>query len=319
MADTIESAFVAISRLASAGSEATYNLDPILFPDGGLRAGELIEISGESNSGKSLLCLELIARIVLPASCGGLELRAVLIDCENSYSKAMLLNIMEKHILNQAEPTLARTLADDPDRMAHIQQGALARLHLVLCHSLEQFELSLLALPALFIKHTELTFVLIDSVATFYWTKCTAKHLIRQDTYQRAHCKTLSRLACKWKKVVLLTKPTYFGSRQGLGRDFETIGGSLDGVAATQPPTGSWPGGNLNSSLSTLTTATGLIDHRVELCEIDSPSPRGTTEAAAAGDCQRFNAFITMGGDRQQQQYVRFYLIDKFGFSWLEA
>uniref|UniRef100_A0A182WIA0 Rad51-like C-terminal domain-containing protein n=1 Tax=Anopheles minimus TaxID=112268 RepID=A0A182WIA0_9DIPT len=312
---SIESAFVAISRLAS-GSETTYNLDPTLFPDGGLRPGELIEISGESNCGKSLLCHELIARIILPTNCGGLELGAVLIDCESSYSKATLLNIMEKHILNQAEPTLARTL-DDPRQLERIQQAALKRLHLIFCYSLEQFEFSLLALPSLFVKHPEVTFVLIDSIATFYWTKCTAKNLIRQDTYQRAHCKTLSRLACKWKKVVLLTKPTHFASRQGSWRDFETTGsiavGLLDaGGGSTQ----SSVSGYLPSSIGT-PAVSSLIDHRIELCEMDNPSPsRPATGASADVDDQRFNAFVTMGDKRQ---YVRFYLIDKFGFNWLEA
>ncbi|XP_053665258.1 uncharacterized protein LOC128714408 [Anopheles marshallii] len=312
MCDSIESAFVAISRLAS-GSETTYDLDSTLFPAGGLRPGELVEISGVSNSGKSLLCHELIARIVLPTSCGGLELGAVLIDCENGYSETVLLSIMEKHIQNQAEPTLARTLAD-PEQMKHIQRTALGRLHLIVCYSLEQFEFSLLALPSLFVKHSDVTFVLIDSVATFYWTKCTAKNLIRQDTYQRAHCKTLRRLACKWRKIVLLTKPSHFGSRQGSWRDFETTSsvgaGLLDGAAATSQSSVSFAG-NLPSSIST-PTVSSLIDHRVELCEMDNPSPSGTAD----GDDLRFNAFVTMADKRQ---YVRFYLIDKFGFNWLEA
>uniref|UniRef100_A0A182MB42 Rad51-like C-terminal domain-containing protein n=1 Tax=Anopheles culicifacies TaxID=139723 RepID=A0A182MB42_9DIPT len=315
---SIESAFVAISRLAS-GSEATYNLDATLFPDGGLRPGELIEISGESNCGKSLLCHELVARIILPTNCGGLELGAVLIDCESSYNKATLLSIMEKHILNQAEPTLASTLGD-PRQLERIQLAALERLHLILCYSLEQFEFSLLALPSLFVKHSEVTFVLIDSVATFYWTKCTAKNLIRQDTYQRAHCKTLSRLACKWKKVVFLTRPSYFGSRQGSWRDFETNGSMTVGLLETG-------GGSTQSSSIALSekpasssatlTGSSLISHRIELCEMDNPSPsRVDTGASADVDDQRYNAFITTGDKRQ---YVRFYLIDKFGFNWLEA
>ncbi|XP_049298265.1 DNA repair protein XRCC2 [Anopheles funestus] len=310
MCDAIESAFVAISRLAS-GTEITYNLDSTLFPTDGLRPGELVEISGESNSGKSLLCHELIARIVLPANCGGLELGAVLIDCENSYSEVMLLSIMEKHIQNQAEPALARTLAD-PQQMERIQQTALKRLHLVVCYSLEQFEFSLLALPSLFVKHPEVTFVLIDSIATFYWTKCTAKNLIRQDTYQRAHCKTLRRLASKWKKVILLTRPTHFGSRQGLWRDFETTGSMVD-VSASSQLTVSFPD-HPPVSVSTPPIVRSLIDHRIELCETDNPSPAASR--ASDGDDQRFNAFVTMGDKRQ---YVRFYLIDEFGFNWLEA
>uniref|UniRef100_A0A182PHV3 Rad51-like C-terminal domain-containing protein n=1 Tax=Anopheles epiroticus TaxID=199890 RepID=A0A182PHV3_9DIPT len=311
MCETIESAFITISRLAS-GTELTYNLHPVLFPDGGLRPGELVEISGESNTGKSLLCLELIARIILPTNCGGLELEVVLIDCENSYSRPVLLQIMEKYILNEAEPSLASALTD-PGKMESIKLAALGRFHLIACYSLEQFEFSLLALPALFALQRDITFVLVDSITTFYWSKCTARKLIRQDTYQRGHCKALNRLARKWKKVVLFTKPSHFGTRQGAGHDFETTGPSLDGCTQVS----SSFAGNLTPSLSGGMTSSSvessLIHHRIELSEIDNPSPRGS---GTEQDDQRFNAFVTLA---DRQQYVRFYLIDSYGMSWIEA
>uniref|UniRef100_A0A182N7M9 RecA family profile 1 domain-containing protein n=1 Tax=Anopheles dirus TaxID=7168 RepID=A0A182N7M9_9DIPT len=299
-----------ISRSASGLEDRSgYDLDANIFPDGGLRSGELVEIVGESNSGKSLLLLELIARAILPANCGGLGLAVVLLDCENSYHGPFLLSVMEKHILNQAEPTVASTLAD-PQRLQAIQRAALERLHLITCYSLEQFDFSLLALPSLFVKHPDVTFVLIDSIATFYWTKCTPANLIRQETYHGAHCKTLRKVAREWGKPVLFTKPAHFGSRQQQQqqqqqRDFEMTG-LQEGLTQMSSFSG------VNPASANATNAGTIIDHRIELCEIDSPSPR-----SASGDVreQRFTAFVST----REKQYVRFYLIDKFGFNWIES
>ncbi|XP_053674679.1 uncharacterized protein LOC128724985 [Anopheles nili] len=295
-----------------AESSVKYDLHATLFPDDGLRSGELVEISGDSNSGKSLLLLELIARAILPINCGGLERGALLIDCENSFNRSVLLNIMEKHMLNNAEPALVGTLADLRQKKT-LQQESLTRLHLITCYSLEQFDLTLLSLPQLFHNHKDIAFVLIDSIATFYWNKCTPTKLVRQDSYLRGHCATLNKLAKTCKKIFLFTKPAHFPSNSGSWREFELTAspsGLLDG--STQA---SFSGNQMFGSLSskTSTASTVPIDHRIELSEINNPSPGASGQSTV--DEQRFHAFITR---MDKQQYVRFYLIDKYGFNWID-
>ncbi|KFB51083.1 AGAP006734-PA-like protein [Anopheles sinensis] len=307
----MESAFSAVVVRVSSNGEGIPCLDATLFPDGGPKPGELVQIHGESNTGKSLLLHELIARVILPGNCGGHETGAVFIDCENSFNRLMLLSVMEKYILNLANPSVAASLT--PQQIATIQRAALRRLLLVRCYSLEQYELSLVALPDRFLKDTALSYVLIDSVATFYWSKCTEQNLVRMDTFLRTQCKALRRLAEKWNKIVIFTKPSYFASG-GTSRDFE-YGSPLEGSSvSTQVST---LAGSSSRHLSVLnefasSSASVTIEHRIELAEMDSPSPRSGSHEA--NEELRFNAFVTT----QDKQYVRFYLIDSFGFNWIE-
>uniref|UniRef100_A0A182JB64 AAA+ ATPase domain-containing protein n=1 Tax=Anopheles atroparvus TaxID=41427 RepID=A0A182JB64_ANOAO len=309
----METAYSVIVQQTTSSVNSIPCLDASIFPDGGPKAGELVQIHGESGSGKSLLLLELIARIILPGNCGGHETGAVFIDCENSFNRVLLLSVMEKYILNLANPAVAGTLT--PQQIVIIQRTALRRLLLVRCYSLEQFEFTLLALPEHFIKNNALSYVLIDSLATFYWNKCTEQNLVRMDTFLRAQCKTLRKLAEKWKKVVIFTKPSYFASG-GPSRDFESTayGGSpLEGSTQLS----SLVAGSSSRHMSVLhelassSSASIAIDHRIELAEMDCPSPRSSNDG---NDEQRFNAFITT----KDKQFVRFYLIDSFGFNWIE-
>uniref|UniRef100_A0A182Q035 Rad51-like C-terminal domain-containing protein n=1 Tax=Anopheles farauti TaxID=69004 RepID=A0A182Q035_9DIPT len=309
MGDFIESAYAFVTRTISrSDNPPVHDLHSTIFPNGGLRSGEFVEISGESNSGKSLLLLELIARIILPSKYGGLGLAAVMIDCENSYHEAFLLSVMEKHIVNRADPTVANTLGDR-QQLESIQRAALERLHLITCYSLEQLELTLIALPKLFVKHQDVSFMLIDSIATFYWTKCTAAKLIRQQTYQSDQCKALGKLARTWGKVLLYTKPAHFGSRpQQLQRDFELTGLLEAGSSQASSFSGVYP----TSSGYATKAGKPVIDWRIELSEILNPSPRSASDGVPV---QRFTALI----NGREKQYVRFYLIDKYGISWIES
>ncbi|XP_058120224.1 DNA repair protein Rad51 homolog [Anopheles ziemanni] len=306
----MESAFSAVVVRVSSSGESIPCLDSAIFPDGGPKSGELVQIHGESNTGKSLLLHELIARIVLPGNCGGHETGAVFIDCENSFNRMMLLSVMEKYILNLADPSVAASLT--PQQIGTIQRTALRRLLLVRCYSLEQYELSLVALPDRFLKDGTLSYVLIDSLATFYWSKCTEQNLVRMDTFLRTQCKALRKLAEKWKKTIIFTKPSYFASG-GTARDFEH-GSPLDGSVSTQV---SSLAGSSSRHMSILnefasSSASVTIEHRIELAEMDSPSLR--TSSNEGNEEMRFNAFVTT----QDKQYVRFYLIDSFGFNWIE-
>ncbi|XP_058066074.1 DNA repair protein XRCC2-like [Anopheles bellator] len=311
-----------LSRLSLTVNQVPARLEETLFPDGGPNGGELVEIVGESNTGKSRLLLDLIARIVLPVNCAGHELGAVLIDCENSFEPAVLLDVMEKYILNYAEPAIAATL--DRPGIERIQDASLHRLQLITCYSLEQFDLTLLSLDNVFLQQPDISYVLVDSIATFYWTKCTPANRLRMETYQLAHCQKFKRIAEKWNKAFVYTKPAYFANGES-GRDIEL---SSDGLlvenssqGSTSAATTSTPTNDMFPPGKGAATISLPVDYRIELCESDHcQTPPGTneqTEDEQTEDEQRFCALIK-SKENSQPQYTRFYLIDKFGFNWID-
>ncbi|XP_049542850.1 uncharacterized protein LOC125955749 [Anopheles darlingi] len=280
--------------------ERARSLEKIIFRYGAPKPGELVEISGASNTGKSLLLLELIAHIILPTNCGGTGQEVVLIDCENSYDSSLMLDVMEKGIQKDAEPEVAATL--DVQQLKRIQEEALQRLHRFACHTLEIYDFCLRALKyRLFIRHPSIRYVLVDSIASFYWTttKCYKKRALLME-----RCETLRRMAQLYKRVIVYTKPSSFG----LAEFKKTI----------QPqPTSAED--RITQTFATTTQhitggkTPGIIDvaYRIELSAIDPPPG---AENDIVGNPQWFNASITARGKNQFRQY---YLIYDLGFDWI--
>ena len=76
----------------------TLFIDPHLFPSG-LDPGDVVEVSGPANCGKSMLALSLIATALLPAvwcgvQIGGCEAGVLYVDCEQHFSVFQLVNLM---------------------------------------------------------------------------------------------------------------------------------------------------------------------------------------------------------------------------------
>lgn len=292
----IETAVQIAHRMVSRTSSAVRCLDTNLFPeDGGPAPGELVELTGKTNCGKSVLMLELIARIILPMEHGGHGVGAVFVNCDNNVHMLRLLDIMEKQIVNNSSPA-GRNMGREEIR--RIREESFSRLTMIKCCTMDEFEFTLLSLNDVFLKHPAASFLLIDSLVAFYWNKCTEKNLIRMDTYLRSLCVRLDKLCKELQLVAIFTRPSYFGT----GRESTSDGlveGSQAGsmaavVAASSSAFGS--GGATNWKQ--------FVKHRVELTEAVTPTP---------SEDRKFNAFVTS----RERQLIKFFLIDAYGISWL--
>ncbi|XP_055607692.1 uncharacterized protein LOC129755294 [Uranotaenia lowii] len=296
----VETGAQIVHRISSRLTSTVACLDPVLFPAGGPAKGELVEITGESNCGKSCLVLELIAKIILPVDCGGHATGAVFMDCDNNVNMMRLLTVMEKQIINCSMPSNQRV---DREAIKSIQEQSLQRLTIIKCCTLDEFEFSLFTLNDVFIRNPVNAFLLIDSIVAFYWNKCTEKNLIRMDTFLKSLHTRLKKLCQDRGAVAIFTKPSYFGS----GRDSAFEGADLQQTGSTSEAavlahsSSSYVGGGEFSSKSGPT-----IEHRIELAEVVSHTPND--------EDQKFNAFISS----KDQQRIRFFVIDKYGINWLQ-
>ncbi|XP_062550670.1 DNA repair protein XRCC2-like isoform X2 [Armigeres subalbatus] len=295
----VETGVQILHRLSSRLSSSVTCLDPNLFPDGGPSKGEMVEIFGESNCGKSMLVLELIAKIILPEHCGGHGIGAVFMNCDNNINMARLLNIMEKQIVNCSKPSSCNF---DRQEIRRIRHESFARLTIIKCCTMDEFEFSLLTLNEIFIKNPLNVYLLIDSLTVFYWNKCTEKNLIRMDTYLRSLHSRMKKLCQERKIITIFTRPSYFGSsKESMLGDFEcgTSVTETTGVAST------------SSSMAGAFTSTSSsyclpVEHRIELAGIVSQTP---------GSDKKFNAFVTS----KDKQCIRFFIIDAYGIDWLNC
>jgi len=80
-------------------------LDPTLFYNG-LSGNDMVLLSGESSSGKSLLIFTLIAKCVMPVTVGGRQARVILISTDNNNSLPLLAMILRYYIAQKGSYVL---------------------------------------------------------------------------------------------------------------------------------------------------------------------------------------------------------------------
>ncbi|XP_050089895.1 uncharacterized protein LOC126574017 [Anopheles aquasalis] len=278
------------------------SLEAIVFPEGAPRPGQLVEIVGPTNIGKSLLLLELATNLVLPVTCGGNERKVLLLDCENTFDLSVILALMEKCILNNAIPSLARTL--DAQQIERIQQESLERLYLYQCYSQKLCEWCWWHLDeTTFPEYRDIEVVLVDSIATFYLPNPTREHPRHIEKYIRKRCKFLRRKAKKFQKSVIYTKTPYSVS--------PTDSPVLDPECS--PTMEERLTGKLLAKRKRRRHPLRSIPVRYRI-ELSLANPPPSAEDDEDVDRQ-FNAIITT---RKKRQYERHYLIDDFGFNWIE-
>lgn len=169
-----------VSRPSSKLSE----LDSKLLPS--LQSNSIAEISGPSRTGKTILVLKYIIKMILPNShsnleIGGLALNVLLVDMELKFTIRVFIEELE-HYLNQ---TIEKQTDDElttcdskqepnqnkQDLISEIVQDSLSRLHVVYCHAssdnlnliFQNVETRILS------KQLSLDAVIIENVLNYYF------------------------------------------------------------------------------------------------------------------------------------------------------
>lgn len=221
-ASTSESAAQLIARISSENRPSLQNLLPEILPRHAPKAKQIIEIGGESNMGKTIHLMELIAQTVLPAIYGGKDAEAIVIDTNSNFSVPFLLpRILEKHILHNRMTVNSTTNTEDlyaTDNVKDLVFDAMKSVWIFTCYTSDVLDAILsMSVDELLIKRSRISLIAIDSIATFYWSE-TAK--IRMDTYFRQKLQILRSINQKFRTVLVYTKPACFGAKTNENVDY---------------------------------------------------------------------------------------------------
>ena len=175
-------------------------LDSHLFP-GGLQPGDVVEVWGDTNCGKSMLTLTLIASALLPTEwsgivLGGCSTGVTLIDCDHHFSIFQLVSLMYKKVktkLKQAKDALkehklgkttdmtlisnikeiTELLRSDKTslkiKIEEMVQGCLKSLYYIKCMESLQFPIVLASMDEHLAKTSDVSLVVVDSLSAFCW------------------------------------------------------------------------------------------------------------------------------------------------------
>lgn len=191
------------------------SLDPVLLPDEGLKPGEVLEIYGESSSGKTQCLLHWLATCLLPASwnevtLGGLGIGVVFMDNDSRFSMIRLVGMMEARVATAMERSDQSVPSEET--MEEMIKTCLENLKLVRCSSSLQFAMTLFSLESLLSNHSKISIIMIDSISAFFWIDRNSggDSIMLQEKNLSVACSALETLIKTYQISVIATKTALF-------------------------------------------------------------------------------------------------------------
>ncbi|XP_055919065.1 uncharacterized protein LOC129951081 [Eupeodes corollae] len=223
---TIFNAFELLVAQKASIRPKLHSLSTDLFPSNGPAAKSLIEITGPSNSGKTLLLNEIIALTILPTYFNGKESNVILIDLDHKLSIPHLMKVAEKIIKNSGEKTSQEDIQFTIElRMQSVQ--------IINCYTPDQLEMAMDTLEDLLVANPDIALLAIDNIGAFYWLD-TEKKLLKKETHYRNHITRLKNICRKHNIVCAYTMETNYiqskGLRANIDYRFEMQQNSNDGL-----------------------------------------------------------------------------------------
>ncbi|XP_073978179.1 X-ray repair cross complementing 2 [Rhodnius prolixus] len=188
-------------------------LDAHLFPNGP-KPREVIEITGEAGTGKTLLLLEFIKKSILPIrynefQIDGLEAEVVYMNCDHHFNIFKLVSLMEDY--------LSRCLlTPDSDLIEEIISTSLKRLTVFNIFDSETMMTTFHLLSNLLCMNSNISLILIDSISAYYWQDAMIRGIRKMDLYVLTVLKLLHKSIKDFQVTVIFTRPQYFQSKSGV-------------------------------------------------------------------------------------------------------
>lgn len=178
-------------------------LNTIIFPQGPY-PGQIIEVTGDEGTGKTLLVTDFLARCLLPKSYKDIQLPgkncgAIFVNCNHHFDLFRLAEILQYHIKENYRNLKSNIVQE-------IINNSLKNLAVINCYTNEQFQATLLNLESLILQETNNSLLIMDTIASFYWIQRIHSN-ISYNAYYISIINSLKSLASKFNITVVYTKP----------------------------------------------------------------------------------------------------------------
>lgn len=200
--ENIKTCYQLLTNELTANRPTIENINPDLFPDGGLKEHHTIEITGPSSTGKTFLITELIARCILPKTVqnvdvGGRSCGAILINTDHHFHILQLIKIMQNFI-KTADDSLRSEIVNDTITKS------LRNLIVLDCFDSHQLYITLHNIEKITAENDLIALIAIDSINAYYWSDRTWG-VRKMDLYQKNLLKVVQSVTKDFKLAIVYT------------------------------------------------------------------------------------------------------------------
>jgi len=172
------------------------NLTPLL-PDE--LTSEIVELIGNTSTGKTLFLIECIAKCIIPKQFNGLEAGVVFIDLDGQFNITKLVTIIK------------RLVKDDTDELV---KSCLKQFTLINCFDSPTLYVTFQRLKLFLTENCQVGLVILDSVSANYWQDSISGGEKYMDTYAEKMISSLKICLQDFKVPIIFTRQSYFQSKQ---------------------------------------------------------------------------------------------------------
>lgn len=192
-----ESGAQLLARLASVCRPQIHNLHSTIFPNNGPYPKEIVEISGDTELGKTTLNMHIMAKVILPMEYGGKDGMVIFLLTDHNFDMDKFIEIIEKYVKECDKPYTADII------MTSLENITIQR-----CFDEAQFEFGIYGLDAILNKNKRYCLLALDSIGAFYYTSQNRK--FNYVVYMKDLLQRLKRIIHDNHLVLVFTKPAYF-------------------------------------------------------------------------------------------------------------
>lgn len=159
---------------------------------------EIIEIIGNTSTGKTLFLTECIAKCITPKNVDGLNTGVVYIDLDGQFDITKLINIIKRLVKNANE---------------ELVKSCLKKFTLINCYDSPTLFVTFQRLKLFLTEQCQVGLIILDSVSANYWQDSISGGEKYMDTYVEKMISSLKRCLQDFKVPIIFTKQIYFQSK----------------------------------------------------------------------------------------------------------
>ncbi|XP_047367330.1 DNA repair protein XRCC2 [Vespa velutina] len=208
MQSNLESGLQLITRLRK--NLCVSEFDDTLFFNG-LKNTDIIEITGDVSSGKSLLLANILAKCILPyryddIHVKGLAASAILINTDCHFQISKLVKIMTTIVTDVYKSIDIKKVNNET--INKIVNDVLDNLIIINCYGNDQFLLTLHTLESILFCNEKIVILAIDSISAYYWQTRENNDIKSLDTYVINLIKLIRATTSQYNVITIYTRPS---------------------------------------------------------------------------------------------------------------
>lgn len=249
---------------------------------------DIIEISGDPATGKTLLLNHFLVKCLLPEQwnsilLGGLGAGAILINTDHHFKILKLISLMGQKLKIFLKPkqnnevnanNFSKKKYLKSEDIEDIIKHALKNLIILNCFDSLQLFVTFCSLEKLLSSCNNISLILLDSLSAYYWQDVMTGGSKRMYSYQTKLLQTLNKYVHEYRMVVIYTKQSYFQSK------YRDVGGRNSDALMNSNPV-----------------------YKIELKHVDSENRK------------KFCASVQTAAS----EYCNFYTINESGIEWVDS